>query len=409
MITPCPDRIQMQIPPYSTATFRQEYPVEETLILHCTNRAPSADEIDQAKHLLRKVDWQRLIRLSHEHGVGALLYRYLQDHFAALIPGQACADLRNYVFANTQNNLGLLREMVNTVSLLEEHRIECAVFKGLVTTQLVYGDFSIRKCGDIDILVAESDYPRAKQLFLSAGFLPTMSDKAEIACLQSGLWHEDRRLKIDLHWGIPPRELGVHAERILRNSTSISLGGRDIPTFSREDMFIILCVNATKEYWGQHLYTYCDIREFLQRHTDLDWNLIIDRARALRCERTLLSGLGVVHALYDTPLPAAIDAGLRRIPSLRRIIDELLQQLFDHNLNRIATQAGDRHLYLFSSSPDYFAALIDNRVRRLLYKTVLRHVLSVETEAQGEDATRPARILGLLLQKLYRKILATLA
>lgn len=382
----------------------QELPAAEALLLACARSELTPAELIRARALAAGVDWHEVERLAEEHGVGSLAYRNLRRHFEDLAPAEMIERLKVLSIATTQSNLGLLRETLATVRELSAQGIECAVFKGLITTQLAYGDFSARRCGDIDILVPESDYPRAKELFLAEGFLATMSDKAEIACLQSGLWHEKRRLKIDLHWGIPPRELGIYAGKILRDGTTTILGGMKIPSFSRDDMFIILCVNATKEFWEQRLYAYCDIREFLLHHADLDWARIASRARALRCERMLMAGLGVVHALYDMPLPAPIAARLRETPSVRRVIDELLEQLFNLNPARAIAWGGDRHLYFFQSSPDYFAALIDSPVRRFYYKTVLRHVLSVTPEAEGEDASRSAHVLMLLLKKLYRKI-----
>lgn len=401
----------------SITTFRHELPAEEALLLHCANRTLSASSIAQASNLLREVDWERFLQLSYQHGVAALVFRCLNAHFMALTPDEVVADLRRYVILNTQNNLGLLREIVNTVALLHARRIKFAVFKGLVTAELAYGDLSIRRCNDIDILVAEADHLGVKALFLSEGFEQTLSGKAEFLCIQSGLWHEGRRLNIDLHWGIPPRELGIRAARILKNRSSITVAGKDIPTFAKEDMFIILCANATKEFWEQQLYAYCDINEFLQRHTNLNWKLIVNRARVLRCERLLLSGLGVVKALFDSPLPAEIEARLTGNASVQRVVSELLQQLFDHEIAYSAELRGARHLYYFHTPSDYFATLIDNPAARLTYKAVLRHLLSVMKDAQGNEpmlatstlellrtaATSP-RILGLVLQKLYRKL-----
>jgi hypothetical protein len=416
-VIPCPDRLAMKTFAESITSFQHELPAEEALLLHCANRTLSESSIAQASNLLQEVNWERFLQLSYQHGVAGLVFRCLNAHFIGIAPDEVVADLRRYVILNTHNNLGLLREIVNTVALLNEQRIKFAVFKGLITAELAYGDFSIRRCNDIDILVAGADHLRVKALFLSEGFEQTMSSETEFLCMQSGLWHESRKLNIDLHWGIPPRELGIHADRILKNRSSITLAGNDIPTFAKEDMFIILCVNATKEFWDQQLYRYCDIHEFLQRHPDLDWKLIVNRARGLRCKRMLLSGLGIVKALYGSPLPAEIDARLTRNASVQRVVSELLQQLFDHKNAYRTELGGARHLYYFHSPSDYFATLIDNRAGRFLYKALLRRLLRVTADAQGSEpmpatstrsllstAARSPGILGLVLQKLYRKL-----
>jgi len=402
-------------------SFRHDLPVEEALLLHCANRSLPPAGIAEAENLLQEVNWERFLQLSYQHGVAALVFRRLNSHFLALTPEEVVADLRRYAILNTQNNLGLLHELVNTVDLLREQCIKFAVFKGLVTAELGYGDISIRRCNDIDILVTGADHPRVKALFLSEGFERTMSSKSEFLCVQSGLWHKGRMLKIDLHWGIPPRELGIEVNPILQNGSSITLAGKVIPTFAKEDMFIILCTNATKEFWQQQLYAYCDISEFLQRHTDMNWKLIVTRARLLRCERVLLAALSIVKALFNSPLPAEIDARVTANASVQRVVCELLYQLFDHKIAYSAESRGGRRLYYFRSPSDYFSTLIDNRVARLTYKALISRLLRVTADAQGDEpipatstlsllsaATRSPRILGLVLLKLYRELVAFL-
>lgn len=406
----------------SITIFPHELPAEEALLLYCANRTLSASSIAQASKLLQEVNWERFLQLSYQHGVATMVFRCLNAHFMALTPDEIVADLRRYVILNTHNNLGLLREMVNTVALLHEQRIKFAVFKGIVTAELAYGDLCIRRCNDIDILVARADYLRAKALFVSEGFEQTMSSRNELLLQQTGLWHESRKLNIDLHWGIPPRELGIHADRILNNCSSMTLAGKDIPTFAKEDLFIILCINATKEYWDQQLYTYCDINEFLQRHIDLDWKLIVNRARMLRCERMLLSGLGIVKALFGSPLPAEINARLTGNAAVQLVVNELLQQLFDHKIAGRDVLRSAHNLYYFRWRSDYFATLIDNRAASFFYKALLRYFMSVTADSQDTQpmpapptlplliiAARSPGIVGLFLRKLYRKLIGMLA
>lgn len=395
-------------------TYRSLLPLEEGLMLICARSTIPDSLLMAIAEKASRIDWDRLLQLAVDHGVGPLVYATLKQHFVAVTPATCMARLKQYALANAQNNLSLLRDLSNTARLLNSNNIRFAVFKGLVINETVYRDLGIRKCGDIDLLVGRKDFARAKALLVTEGFVPTLPERAEIQYLQSGLWHEGRRLNIDLHWGIPPREVGVRAGRILDNLSRISIGGVDLPTFSREDLFITLCVNATKEYWNQQLYPYCDIHEFLQGQAELDWRAVLARARALKCERMVLTALGVVEALFEQPLPQWHS---HAVPATRTTVQELLHQLFDLELHSRTISGQNRHLYFHRTQREYYHNLVDSRLRRFLYRHLYWRIWPLADEVGGSTQlalprplfflhaiVRTLQIAGLLLRKLYRKL-----
>lgn len=400
--------------------YRQLLPPEEALLLISARREIPDKLLNAATDLIPKIDWDRFLQLTLEHGVGPLVYASMKRHFPSSVPEPCLVQLRQNALMNAQNNLALLRELLTTAQQLDSNGIKYAIFKGLIINQMVYQDMGIRKCGDIDLLVSKKDFPRAKAWFLSQGFTRTLTDIAEIQCMQSGLWNEQRRISIDLHWGIPPPELGIRAIKILNNLSEIGLGGKSLPTFSPEDLFIVMCVNATKEYWNQHLYPYCDIHEFLQDHGDLDWKHILKRASELKCERMLHAALGMVKELYETSLPAEVDKYSQPGSPTYMVVKELQQQLFELDTHNSTFVSQTRHLYFFHSTDDYFIALIDTWPRRFIYRHIYRHTrrfIPDETELAQISlprslsflhyVIRPMQITSLLFQKVYRKLTGT--
>lgn len=363
--------------------YPQQLPAEEALLLACARSEMSPIELARARDLAPVVDWYEVERLAREHGVGSLVYPNLKLHFGHEAPAEILDRLKRFSIATTQSNLGLLREVLSTVRELNAHGIECAVFKGLLVNQLSYRNLAIRKSGDIDLLVRKRDYPRAKALFLSQGFQQTLSDKVELLCLQSGLWHEERRLQIDLHWGIPPRELNIGADKIMDRITHVSIGSVKLPSFAMEDVLIILCANAIKEFWNQLLYPYRDIAEFLRGDIALDWESLFERARELKCGRAVAVALAVVDALYEIPLPERVRRELRREPDCARVEQELLRQLFERDTDdSIIINKNGHHLYYFDSPASYYEALIDGALKRLEYR------YSVAVEPNEENRAR---------------------
>jgi hypothetical protein len=52
--------------------------------------------------------------------------------------------------------------------------------------------------------------------------------------LQAQLWHEEKEVSVDLHYGIAPKHLQLNSEIFLENLQSLSYAGTRIQTFSPE-------------------------------------------------------------------------------------------------------------------------------------------------------------------------------
>ncbi len=318
------------------------------------------------------LDWDCFIQLALQHGVAALVYPNLKKVLADVAPDEIVTRLQRHAIDNTQSNLRMIGALREVMQELKSQQIDFALFKGLSISQLVYRDFSVRKCGDIDLLIRKRDFQRAKAIFLALGFRQTLTDEAEADYLQSGLWHEQRRLQIDLHWGIPPSALGINAGKLLNSLMVMPIGGVSVPVFSPADLFISLCVNAVKEYGNQLLYPYCDIREFLSSDVRINWSSLPDRAEALGCRCSLEAALGVVKQLFDIELPAALANALDPHSPAGLISRELLSQVFEKDASgsTIIHQESGRHLYYFRSHDDYLIALMDSPWRRFAYRNL---------------------------------------
>jgi hypothetical protein len=315
------------------------------------------------------VNWPAYEELVRVHSVTSLVYSNLKRHFGNTIPAEILGRMKQHFISTTQSNLALLREILAIVQQLRSRHIECAVFKGLAINQQVYHDLSIRKSGDIDILVREKDYRHARQMFVSQGFIPTMSEQSELQCLQSGLWHEGKQSQIDLHWGIPPRQLLIDSDKIMDHVQEIALPGTSIPAFAREDMFIVMCVNAIKEFWNQLLYRYCDIHEFLQNHPELDGKRLARRARELGCHRATGIALAVTKELFNVALTTSMERSFPLSWSGNTIKEEILLQIFEKGPDEGGLLTSDGHrLYRFENILDYNTALIDKAPQRILYR-----------------------------------------
>lgn len=328
---------------------------EIELLLCCarTHIDPTTEE--RLEVLLQQdIDWTYLIQTSARHGVMPLLYRSLNATCPELVPKPILSQLRNFFHTNAQHNLLLTQELLRLLNLFQEHEIPAIPFKGPVLAASVYGNLARRQFGDLDILVHERDYQQAKELLLSQGYRMLYDSEHEANCLQAQLWHTEQQLSVDLHYGIPPKQLQLEQEALWECLASLSLAGTTIQVFSPEAHLLVLCVDGYKEYWHK-LSRICDLAAMIGNQ-ELDWERLRELARKLKLERILSLGLLLTSELLEAPLPEKIWSRVEANSAIRGLAARLQKDLFSEenpqsppfSLWTIALY----HLYLSECQPD---------------------------------------------------------
>lgn len=353
--------------------------------------------------LAQTPSWTTLFREAQIHGVSGLVFRQLSRHWPAQVPADWHHRFRQEVLQATQFNMMLLRELPGIHRELAGLGVPHIFFKGVVLAQRVYNDLAVRRCGDVDLLVAARDFARVKAHFLAQGFEPTLTARQERQSLQAGLRHPQRHLEIDLHFGMPPRELAISSALLLQQPAQLTLAGQVLPVFDERDQVLTYCCNAVKEYWHQRLYHYADLHVMLTR-PGLDLDALGRRASALGVRRVLAVAVRMLHLLYDMPalaakfpLAGALDASVR----------ELQLRLFAADASDPLAQ---REPMLVLAQPrDYLHSLVDSPRRRfflgpgrrLLPNTADFALLRLPDKLRFlYFALRPLRLVGKFLQRL---------
>jgi hypothetical protein len=152
---------------------QSDIPAEIELLLCCARMSISSEKLELIEELIQSdIDWQYLLQIAHTHGVLPLVCRTLNHTVAAQVPKDVLQQLKFGFESNAIRNLCLTNELFKLLELFESHNIPALSFKGAATASMVYGDISLRSFCDIDVLVHQQDYLRAKDLLLSQGYQP---------------------------------------------------------------------------------------------------------------------------------------------------------------------------------------------------------------------------------------------
>ena len=308
---------------------------EISLLLCCSRTRLNDSIIEQINSLVqRNLDWDYLISIAARHGMLALLFNSLNNTRPEAIPENIFNKLRSYFQDNIRRNLLLTSQLLKILEIFQANNIQAVPFKGPMLAVSVYGNPAYRQFCDLDILVHQKDFTKAKQLLLQFGYYSCLSELDRMFvynhAFQTSFRHSNG-FNIDLHWGIAPRKPGHHSKFncLWNNLVSISIGGKSVPSFSPESTLIIQCINAAKEQrYNQTLKQICDINETIRTYPELSWNTVLRQARQLRFTRLVLIGLFLTQKLYGTILPNEVMKIIVSSPTIQKLTEESKQHLF---------------------------------------------------------------------------------
>ena len=310
--------------------------LENELLLSCARSCVSPERPERVRSLLREeIDWEYLLRTASRHGVLPLLYRRLNDTCPDAVPAPVLNRLRDDFHDNARRNLLLAGELLKLVSLLGAHGIPAIPYKGPVLAASLYGNLSLRQFCDLDIMVRREDVARAREMLMSHGYRPAHypTRALETAHLEA-MYHcefdaADGRVQVELHWAPAWSYLFSYpeAQRLWERLETVSFAGKEILTFSPEDLLLLLCLHGGKHTW-QRLGWICDVAKLLVVHKGMDWGWVMRRAHAVGSERMVFLGFFLASDVLGTVLPKDVLRRVRADPVVGSLAAWVRQRLF---------------------------------------------------------------------------------
>ncbi|MGB8509120.1 MAG: nucleotidyltransferase family protein [Pyrinomonadaceae bacterium] len=255
------------------------------------------------------LDWAYIYQLAKRHSVLSLFYWRLREAAPDAIPAAQLKKFRENYRDNAARNLFLAGELVRIIKKFEDAGVEAIPYKGPALAITAYGNLSLRRFVDLDIMVRKKDVARAMELLEDGGYEPQLrlTDSQQALLLRTQhnfpFTREGGRLIVELHWEVAARQYAssLSAEDLWGRLQRMTINNTKVKTLSVEDLLLSLCVHGSKHLW-ERLAWICDVAELINSQ-QVDWTWLVRRATEARHERMLLLGLRLSHELLDAPLP----------------------------------------------------------------------------------------------------------
>ena len=346
---------------------------EHNLILCSARRALDPERRARLRTLTQEsLDWFLVLGTAGDQGVEPLLYWHLNSTGGVVVPPIWSDFLKRAFERNARRNLYMSGQLLRVLDSFEANGVCGIPYKGPTLAALAYGNLALRASGDLDILVRQRDLPRAQELLLALGY------SIDLGWMGNPAKHSERIPgQYRFSWDYGRVLVELHTERTLRYFPApldmdhlekrlkpIPLGGREVPTFSPEDLLTVLCVHGAKHFWDR-LQWIADIAELAELPRGINWSLAIERAGQMQSRRMLFLGLSLAHELLGANLPEEVLWQIERDRPVQSLAAQVRALLF----------RGDE------ASP--------NAVRRMLFRIRTREKVSAGLRYFCRLATAP--------------------
>jgi hypothetical protein len=316
------------------------------LLLLCARTRIEPQQREQIRALaLKQLDWEFILGKARSHALVPLLYRNLSEYCADQVPSAILQQLESDHKANAKRNLALTEELIRVLRILETEDISAVPYKGPALAALAYGDITLRRFCDLDIVIRPRDIIPAKSLLISHGYQwhpLKWQIKGRNEARTFRIWHEysfyhtDNKVSIDLHWRISPRRFpfNIDLDGLWDNLDSARLLDQDIRVFPAEVLLLFLCVHGCKDMWWKRIGWICDISELLASNPELDWSYCFELATHTGARRMLLLGLALAHDLLQAPLTEQISTWISSDNAVKSLVEHVRHRLFDEQTFR---------------------------------------------------------------------------
>ncbi len=277
--------------------------------------------------------WKSIRDQVMREGIFPLFFRNLHRLGFPGVPADVRSWLETAFKRNAIRNECLMLELARVLKLFGEAGIPAIPLKGVALSQSLYGDTSLRVCGDLDILVPQGLVAQSFQVLLRNRYEAKLQEKVLLRvplgnAIEYGF---TRRVgpvtcRLEIHWGLfcPSRSDESAAAEIWRESSPATFFGVTARRLSLEWEFVYLAIHAAK-HRCEGLKWLADLHDSVSLRP-LNWERLSAAARRHGWDSALGLSLGACSTLMGTAVPsqflrsAPYRGGSKGDPSLLRAV-----------------------------------------------------------------------------------------
>jgi hypothetical protein len=302
----------------------------------------------------QNIDWNLFLDLSVHHRLYPLLYGKLTKIEGDIIPSSVIQTLEQAFKKNTFQMLYLSSEMELLSNVFSSNQIKMLVLKGPVLAKDLFGDLSLRTCGDLDILVSINDLEKVDEILQRQGYfkkdyINMTLDDWKWRNHHSEYFNYQKGINIEIHWRLNPFPgNGPSFDNLWLRRRISTLTNSPVYYLGVEDLFLFLVSHGARHGWFR-LRWLIDIAQILKQK--IDWNYLIKQLKRYQYLQVGGQALILSSVLLKTPVKQEMVKLIngRRQENLAQAALFYLEKMVNIHTDPVPQKIADYHKkYLFN-------------------------------------------------------------
>ena len=257
---------------------------------------------------------------------------FSREELTELIGAETTVKLLDMYRTEILQNLFLEGELRKLLHAFNEANIRLILFKGPALAYTVYPEAHLRTYHDIDALIRPADLPRARDLLTELGY--TFYEEFRANVINSKRTGYNFRLEradswlevlVELHTAPHASEIDADfdIESLWAGAQTITVVDEPALTMHPVDHFLYLCWHYRFHGFSRLLWLYDLVVMLRAPGSDLDWDVLLAKARRQHLATTLYYCLSWCRDLFDAAIPEHVLSRLYPPPACRWLIERI--------------------------------------------------------------------------------------
>ena len=234
-------------------------------------------------------------------------------------------------------------ELHHILTSLNDAGIVAVPFKGPTLSLLAFGTATLRQFGDLDLLVAPTDFPKAMAVLDHLGYRSEVQGLPEHLLREYWRYNGQDILLCDGCYAVEPHSapapvslcMNVDVGRMIARAATVDIAGLSFPCLRREDAALLLVLQAAKDQWRQ-LSPALELSGVLARADSFDWPAFLALCNQAGLRRAARLAVMLAYDLFCAPIPAEILAEAQSDKTATRLAAGVLARLPDEEAEDIS-------------------------------------------------------------------------
>jgi predicted nucleotidyltransferase len=150
------------------------------------------------------------------------------------VPDSIRDSLRRYYLKTAKSNILHDCEMLRIIQLLKEVHIAAIPLKGVIASEVVFGNAGLYPSSDIDILVKPADLEEVKKVLAANGYAYQEKNERNLLTAHYHLIFSNEKHHVEVHWNLVKRYIKITPDFWWKDVSDVEYQGMKIVMLSPE-------------------------------------------------------------------------------------------------------------------------------------------------------------------------------